>query len=445
MASESDLAANEAGLFEGGDNDDSGGSRLQSSSDYLRKAKADKQATMLLHLGRFLDIKSRELQSTPDLSNEAKAELRSNPAPKDLSRDLISNEKFCGSFTQYLGTEATWLRDTNKLLGLKATLGYASSFAEFFRNKCLNDGNGEIPSSIKDYNWKAKIRPLVQMKLDQAASGIIKFEDPKATASRNDIIVMNQCGILAGTPKGAEFCHFNNTAVTIAGRASDVSGQKLSDLFVQSKEDGGFLPYSHLSTYLSRFKTMSHTRQIHALFPHRDDLELDCYWSLAYTLVLNGLQIKASRDRHIFPTFASKLFGEGNINSKTSGTMNEWMDFFMTECFEFFFEEDDFGNEVLLEGTPEIYAESLRKVKRNRDGSCKTQNRSHSLKRHAVDVLYTDDQAELFEMLACIVVFRENQFFHLIDQAPNFMTEEWSDENPHPFQEALTQAYQMAH
>ena len=58
--------------------------------------------------------------------------------------------------------------------------------------------------------------------------------------------------------------------------------------------------------------------------------------------------------------------------------------------------------------------------------------------------LYTDDQSELFELLACVAIFRENQFLDLIDQTPNFLTDEWSDDNPHPFQDALDEAYRIA-
>ena len=80
-----------------------------------------------------------------------------------------------------------------------------------------------------------------------------------------------------------------------------------------------------------RYKT-NKAQKMH-LFPHRDDMELNCYFSLAYLLILNPGK---KNDTYLFPSFAQKLFGkEELVDSQVSEIFNKSLDMFFTLMYEY--------------------------------------------------------------------------------------------------------------
>ena len=167
---------------------------LRHVCDFVMPAKAQKQRDMLRHLNKFLAIHSDRLQGTAKLSETVKALIQDNDA-EHLPHEVISSEAFVGNFLSYLGEEATWLRNPNKLLSSKTCMGYASSFAEFYKAKYCDHEAG-IPKPITDYSWVRKIRSLQKTKSDQMFNGMIEMSQPKSTMTGNELKITNEIAIL---------------------------------------------------------------------------------------------------------------------------------------------------------------------------------------------------------------------------------------------------------
>lgn len=186
------------------DQDDEDPDSLRHVCDHVMPAKAQKQRDMLRHLNKFLDIHSERLQDTPKLSETVKALIREHENDAEhLPHEVISSEAFVGNFLSYLGTEATWLRNPTKLLSSKTCMGYASSFAEFYKAKYCDHEAG-LPKPITDYSWVRKIRSLQKTKSDQMFNGTIEMSQPKSTMTGNELKFTNEIAILDGTAQGGK-------------------------------------------------------------------------------------------------------------------------------------------------------------------------------------------------------------------------------------------------
>jgi len=120
--------------------------------------------------------------------------------------------------------------------------------------------------------------------------------------------------------------HFTNTVVNLAGRGSDIADSDLTDILPR-RVNTGLNPYIHLVQNTTCFKTT--TQRKHAIFPHRDNMLLEFYFSLSYLLVMCSEKILSSEGK-LFPSFAQKVFNkDGEVESKVSELFNKWIDMFM--------------------------------------------------------------------------------------------------------------------
>ena len=181
--------------------------------------------------------------------------------------------------------------------------------------------------------------------------------------------------------------HFCNTAVTLAGRGSDIADSESNHLFTR-KKDVGILSYHLLGQHVTRFKTT--TMFDHVSHPHRDNFLLCYYFSLAYNFVMCGERI--SHCGKLFPGFANKVtFKDDQMDSKVSGHFNKLIDAYWTIMFDHFGKDDEDG--VFCEFDDDSYtpahfrASMANSTSKDCKGNIKCTKRSHSLKRHAVDKL----------------------------------------------------------
>ena len=165
------------------------------------------------------------------------------------------------------------------------------------------------------------------------------MSDEKHTTTADDRLSLSSVCVWEGSILGAEMNAFHNTAVTVAGRGSDIADTSLSDLFAR-KKDTGLISYYQLMLRVTRFKTCTQTE--HITVPHRDSFLLCFYHSLAYALVMCGEPIRSTGK--IFPTFAEKVFNgtskpaEKQVESKVSLLFNRIIDKYWVIMFNFYSE-----------------------------------------------------------------------------------------------------------
>jgi hypothetical protein len=102
-----------------------------------------------------------------------------------------------------------------------------------------------------------------------------------------------------GTPEAAEFLHLNNTMMQCSGRGTEVSlltkdCLKASDVNEQTHS------YKILKIYLTRQK--DGPRQTIYVYPHRDSIHQDIYFSLMYLIVMNPTY---GMSKYLMPKFAA--------------------------------------------------------------------------------------------------------------------------------------------
>ena len=158
----------------------------------------------------------------------------------------------------------------------------------------------------------------------------------KHTATIEDRTSLSSICIWEGSQKGAEMNSFHNTAVSVAGRGSDIAFTSLSDIAAQ-RRDAGLVLYEQLTMLVTRYKTT--TQRTHVNVPHRDSFHLCFYHSLAYQLVMSGEQIRSSGK--IFPSFAEKMhldMGENGhqIKCEVSKLFNKVIDHFWGIMFDLY-------------------------------------------------------------------------------------------------------------
>ena len=115
-----------------------------------------------------------------------------------------------------------------------------------------------------------------------------------------------------GTVETAEFWHLLNTTYHCSGRGSEVSLCKPEDIRAV-EVDEGIHQYHILQAEVQRQK--EGPLQTIAIYPHRDGVLEDYYFSLVYLLVMTGCN-----DRFVLPTFAAAALKTkaGKSNSKVS-------------------------------------------------------------------------------------------------------------------------------
>lgn len=308
MSTESTAQSEEVGL-----------SAIQHIGDHHRPAKKKKTNTSLKHLQVFID----KYKDSPNL---AKLELGKFD-PYRLPYDVINNEEFVGCYVNFLATEALYLDGSNKLIGHSTASGYASTFCTYYLNY-YRDSLAGPPLPLRHESWPRKMSLLTQRKQDYHNKNGTKMKTEKETATDDDRKNLGKVCILEATGIGAQMFHISNTAVSLAGRSSDVAGTDLSDVRSHKLAED-LLEYYILIQDTNRYKTS--TTMDHRIFPHRDTFFLCYYFSFGYLLLL-----RESSDSNLFPSFSEKLRdSEKRIDSRVATFFNKTIDMFWTLMYDY--------------------------------------------------------------------------------------------------------------
>jgi hypothetical protein len=307
--------------------------------DINRNAKEKMQVTSLKHLSIFIENYHHDVQV-----------LTAYMDAFNLPYSVVSDESFVGKYIHYLATEATHLgkhiqriqvtylyffrcviyatykyqlfplteKGKNDILAHATVLSYASTFAEYYINK-YKEFN--IPKPLQKELWTKKLSQLTKLKSNYHHKNKTKMKESKETATDDDRRNIAIICMLEGQPHGAEVFHVINSAVSLAGRGSDIADASLKNISCGTRTEG-LLTYNILVQDLTRFKTS--TRTDLQLFPHRDEMFFCYYFSLSYLLLVGEHNPRYSK---LFPRFAEKVFkDDGSVDSKVATFFNDVID-----------------------------------------------------------------------------------------------------------------------
>lgn len=230
-------------------------------------------------------------------------------------------DEMIGNFFSYLHKDAYKHCDPDKdQISYETATGYASSIKVFFINKFRTCGPElNVFGTTKWRELRNKL--LAQFKEESKSTGktLVNGHEASEDTDRNAIAI--GCYWL-GTVEAAEFLHLNNTMMQCSGRGTEVSLLK-KDCIKASDVNELCYSYQILKVDLTRQK--DGPRQKISIYPHRDCVHQDVYFSLMYLIVMNPTY---GISPYLFPKFASKAL---NLNSK--GKIESKVSALWTDCF----------------------------------------------------------------------------------------------------------------
>ena len=141
--------------------------------DYFRPSRSKKQKVSLKHLQTYIDLHHSHHDG-----------ITEDTVAKELSYELVCNEDFVGCYIKWLADSATYLNDKKELLAHSSSLGYASSFSEFFLNKYCDY---PVPPPLMKEKWTKKITLITTIEADYCFKEHTKMSQEKETATTEDI------------------------------------------------------------------------------------------------------------------------------------------------------------------------------------------------------------------------------------------------------------------
>ena len=285
--------------------------------DDLLISSSGKQSKALAHFNYFLESYCRQIGV-----NVVKAEeipyrgITDEPNPTNKAiYEFWDN--MIGAFFTYMGTAAMCnLNPKGRRLAYQSATQYCSSVKVYFTNRFRI----ETPIPVfHEHHWK-KLRENLRGRYREGsrASGT-RIVEGKTPSTREDREAMATGCIWLGTAESAEFWHLLNTSYHCSGRGSEVSLVTVdATSVVEVRED--VYQYSILQTEIQRQKGGPY--QTIPIYPHRDGILEDFYFSMVYLTVMTGCE-----NKYVFPMFSDAAL-KTTSNKSDSKVSSLWTKLF---------------------------------------------------------------------------------------------------------------------
>ena len=153
----------------------------------------------------------------------------------DLTLEHVSNFKFWGQLSTYLGKHAyRYLDESKGLLTAAAACQHLSTITTNLEQRFREFPTPEAMKKEKIQEFRFS---LVNEKVEQARVEEKPVCNPRKSANEQDRIASYTVATWDNSEKGACFLHANNTAVQFAGRASEVACQSVKDISTHKVRD----------------------------------------------------------------------------------------------------------------------------------------------------------------------------------------------------------------
>jgi hypothetical protein len=269
--------------------------------DDLLASSSNKQSNALGHFNYFL--KTYCVQIGIDIISASVVPYHGIPCQSTPKTIFEFWDKMIGAFFTYMGTSAMCsCNPKGRRLAFLSAQQYCSSVKVFFINKFRNET--PIPVFQTDQWKKLNLNLRGKYREGCRASGK-RMTEGKISSTREDREAMATGYIWLGTAESAEFWHLLNTSYHCSGRGSEVSLiTPEGTTVVEVNED--VYQYSILQTDVQRQK--NGPLQSLPIYPHRDGILEDFYFSLIYLIVMVGCG-----NEYVFPSFS-----EAALKTKSS-------------------------------------------------------------------------------------------------------------------------------
>jgi len=294
----------------------------------LLTSAANKRKNALKHFDFFLLSYCKQLKIDPVRA----CQIPYHGIPEQKSQKDISKwwGNMMGSFITYMGKHATAACKPNAPSIARSATGYSSSVKVFFTDKFRD----EIPIPIfqKPHwgNLQQKIKGFTR-ESTRADGKATVTKDVSSTRQDREAVAM-AC-IWLGTPEMAEFWHLSNQSFHCAGRGSEVSKIRTDGVLTQEKSELLYR-YDVLVVELQRYK--DGPWQTLPIYPHRDGLLEDFYFSLVHLIVVNGCN-----HEYVLPLFSKAALHTKKSGESDSRVSNRWTTIFkrVRDTFEILADE----------------------------------------------------------------------------------------------------------
>lgn len=284
--------------------DHAGEKLLSSAGDSERKA--------LKHFDYFFGNWCKQERITTSLRG-SDIPYRGIPDEEKSEKEIFEFwDKMIGSFITYMGKHARHrCNPKGDRLSMNSIDSYSSAVKMYFSRKFRTET--PIPIFCQE-NWSQMRERLKSLNREaQRPEGYKPPKSETSSSTRSDREAIATACIWMGTPEFAEFWHLSNTSFHCAGRGSEVSLIK-AECTVPKEVNELTYRYDVVSVMFQRFK--GGPFQTLGIFPHRDGVFEDFYFSLIHLLVVKGCD-----NEYVTPTFAKAALHtkkEGESDSKVS-------------------------------------------------------------------------------------------------------------------------------
>ena len=292
--------------------------------DVQRNSFSRKERNALVHLNIFLRDHFQAYNKETFNRKFCKAEdLVFDPKRADEAKwwdDMI------GQFFYYLGYKA--VNRTKPSLGrikYETATGYASSVKSYYENQFRS--HFESIPVFQTTKWKKLRARLLGAYHEACRKDGTKLTNPHIASTGRDREALAMGCIWDASPLGAEFFHLNNSMSHCVGRGSEVALIRVPHMSLCTVNELS-TQYDVLSCSLKKDK--QGTEQDLCIYPHRDALYEDYYFSLIYLIIMNNMS-STGNNEFMFPTFAAKASVESN-DQGDSKVSEYWTTVFQTMC-----------------------------------------------------------------------------------------------------------------
>jgi len=229
------------------------------------------------------------------------------------------------SFINYLA-KSCFVNNSRKTENDHIAIGTACNYLSDIKMYILetNSHMGESDFNVFDPSkWRALRKSMFTVmarRHRKLGTPIVNGHKPIPDSDRRSMALA--C-IWMGNAEAAEFLHLNNSTFHMAGRGSECSLSKMSDISTKTSING-LSETTHLSVRLQRHK--DGPEQDVAIYPHKTNF-YECYlFSLGYLALFSAASNNASQ--YIFPNYSQKALLEDNHGRNKSKVASLWTDHF---------------------------------------------------------------------------------------------------------------------
>jgi len=270
------------------------------------ESSAKKKINMALkHLNIFLKDYLVQVKATKvaDAAELPYSGFECNPPFE--SKDAFWDD-LMGCFFDYLALHAYVGGKSEKgRLSYSSATGYASSIKSFYTNKFRKLGP-EL-RVFTESCWRCLRNKLLTAYKKHALAGGKSILTPHITSTVEDRRALAIGCFWSGSTDLAEFLHLNNAKFHLCGRGSEVSLLRVESLYLKDINE---LHYSYRALCVRLQRSKGGPCQELPVFPHRDGIHEDFYFSLVYNMVMCTIV-----DGYMFPKFADRALQKKNEKS----------------------------------------------------------------------------------------------------------------------------------